>query len=64
MICLFLSLTKLYEREGNMPFGIFPASNGLLLADRSVGRKEIRNESQLKKAKRKGPPYTHGTHRI
>ena len=47
-----------------MPFGIFPASNGLLLADRSAGRKEIRNESQLKKAKRKGPPYTQGTHRI
>ena len=64
MICLFLSLTKLYERKENIPFGIFSASNDLLLADRSAGRKEIRNESQLKKAKRKGPPYTHGTHRI
>ena len=49
MICLSLSLTKLYEREGNMPFGIFLASNGLLLADRSAGRKEIRNENTVEK---------------
>ena len=32
-----LSLAELYERIRKMPFGIFPASNGLLLADRSAG---------------------------
>jgi len=39
--------------------GIFPGSNGLLLADRYAGRKEIRNEIQLKKRKKKrSPAYT------